>query len=106
MSRYGDMFPENPRDLDELLEQMARRMAAMSRLLASLSPQQRAELAELADSVLGDLDLAWQMDQLNQNLRQLMPNLPWDEASPSWGEGDLPMSEAVDAIERLSEMEE
>ncbi|MGH2735911.1 MAG: hypothetical protein ACRDKZ_10050 [Actinomycetota bacterium] len=106
MSRYGDMFPGNPRNLDELLEQMAARMAAMSRLLASLTPQQRAELAELAESVLSDLDLAWQMDQLNQNLRQLMPNLPWDEASPNWGEGDMPMSEAVDAIERLGEMEE
>jgi uncharacterized protein with von Willebrand factor type A (vWA) domain len=78
----------------------------MSRMLASLSPQQRAELQALAESVLSDLDLAWQMDQLNQNLRQLLPNLPWDEAAPSWGEGDMQMSEAVDAIERLSEMDE
>ena len=43
MQRHGDFFP-NPRTLDELLEQMAARMAAMSRLLASLSPQERAEL--------------------------------------------------------------
>jgi uncharacterized protein with von Willebrand factor type A (vWA) domain len=106
MSRYGDMFPENPRNLDELLEVLARRMAAMSRLMASLSPQQRAELQELAESVLGDLDLAWEMDQLNQNLRALMPNLPWDEVSPSMGDQEMPMSEAVDAIERVSEMEE
>jgi len=28
MQRHGDFFPENPRSLDELLEQMARRMAA------------------------------------------------------------------------------
>ena len=33
MRRYGDLFPEQPRTLDELLEQLARRMAAMSRLL-------------------------------------------------------------------------
>ncbi len=38
MERYGDLFPENPRNLDELLEVMARRMAAMSRLLASMTP--------------------------------------------------------------------
>src|ERR1700704_4143117 len=38
MERYGDMFPEHPRTLDELLEVLAKRMAAMSRLLASLSP--------------------------------------------------------------------
>ena len=34
MERYGDLFPDNPRSLDELLENMARRMAAMSRLMA------------------------------------------------------------------------
>ena len=106
MSRYGDMFPENPQNLDELLEILARRMAAMSRLMASLSPQQRAELQELAESVLSDLDLAWEMDQLNQNLRELMPNLPWDEVSPNMGNQEMPMSDAVDAIERVSEMEE
>lgn len=106
MSRYGDMFPENPQNLDELLEILARRMAAMSRLMASLSPQQRAELQELAESVLSDLDLAWEMDQLSQNLRELMPNLPWDEVSPNMGDEEMPMSQAVDAIERVSEMEE
>src|SRR5439155_17681248 len=57
MQRYGDFFPENPRSLDELLEQMARRMAALSRLLASMSPEQRAELDALARQVLEDLDL-------------------------------------------------
>jgi uncharacterized protein with von Willebrand factor type A (vWA) domain len=106
MERYGDMFPENPTNLDELLEILAKRMAAMSRLLASMTPQQRAELQALAESVLSDLDLAWEMDQLNQNLRELMPNLPWDEVSPNFGEQEMPMSQAVDAIERVSEMEE
>jgi uncharacterized protein with von Willebrand factor type A (vWA) domain len=58
MQRYGDLFPDNPRSLDQLLEGMARRMAALSRLLASLSDEQRAELEALARSVLDDLDLA------------------------------------------------
>ena len=47
MQRYGDLFPNDPKTLDELLENMARRMAAMSRLMASLSPEQRAELQGL-----------------------------------------------------------
>jgi uncharacterized protein with von Willebrand factor type A (vWA) domain len=106
MQRYGDMFPENPRSLDELLEALARRMAAMSRLLAALSPDQRAEIAELAQSVLGDLDLAFQVDSLTRSLQELMPDLPWDEAPPGWGEGDMPMSAAVDAVERLGQLEE
>ena len=33
MEQYGDFFPENPQSLDELLEQMAKRMAAAARLL-------------------------------------------------------------------------
>jgi uncharacterized protein with von Willebrand factor type A (vWA) domain len=106
MQRYGDMFPENPQTLDELLEALARRMAAMSRLLAAMSPEQRAELAQLAESVLGDLDLAFQVDQLGRALEELMPELPWHDSPPGWGEGDLSMSAAVDAIERLGEMEE
>src|SRR5918999_32252 len=52
MDRHGDFFPERPRTLVELLEQMARRMAAMSRLLASMSPEQRAELQALAEQVM------------------------------------------------------
>ena len=106
MARYGDMFPENLKSLDELLEILARRMAAMSRLLSSMSPQQRAELAQVAESVLGDLDLAFQVDQLSRSLQDLMPNLPWDQAAPGWGEGQMPMSAAVDAIERISEYDE
>jgi uncharacterized protein with von Willebrand factor type A (vWA) domain len=106
MSRYGDFFPDHPQTLDELLEGMARRMAAMSRMLAGLSPQQRAELSQLADAVLGDMDLDFQIAQLAQSLRELAPSLPWDEPADGWGEGSMPLSAAVDAVERLSELEE
>ena len=55
--QYGDLFPDRPRSLDELLESLARRMAAMSRLLASMSPEQRRELEEPRGGA-PDLDLA------------------------------------------------
>jgi uncharacterized protein with von Willebrand factor type A (vWA) domain len=106
MERYGDFFPENPRNLKELLEIMARRAAAMSRLMASLSPEQRQELADLASAVLDDLDLAFQVDQLTNNLRELMPNLPWDEPSDAWGDQTMPMSQTIDVLERVGEYEE
>ena len=51
MERYGDFFPDNPQSLDELLEQMARQMAAMQQMLNSMTPQQRAQLQELANFV-------------------------------------------------------
>ena len=106
MQRYGDLWPEQPRNLQELLEAMARRMAAMSSLLASMTPEQRAELAQLAAAVLDDLDLAFQVDQLSQSLREIAPDLPWDRQVPGWGEGFMPMSDTVDAIERVSEYDD
>jgi len=106
MARYGDFFPENPRSLDELLESMARRMAAMSRLLASMSPEQRAELEALAREVLRDLDLAFEVDRLAGSLAEMFPELPWDDPALAGGAEAMPMQATVDALERLSDYEE
>jgi uncharacterized protein with von Willebrand factor type A (vWA) domain len=106
MERYGDLFPENPRTLDELLEAMARRMAAMSRLLASMSPEQRAELQALSEQVMQDLDLAFEVDRLGANLAAAFPQMPWDEPTLAGGEEAMPLSATVDSMERLHDYEE
>ncbi len=106
LSRYGDLFPDRPRTLDELLANMAKRMAAMSRLMASLSPEQREELAALSEQVMQDMDLAFEVDRLSANLSGAFPEMGWGE--PSTGDGDdaMPMSAAVDAMERLHDYED
>jgi uncharacterized protein with von Willebrand factor type A (vWA) domain len=107
MDRYGDLFPDDPKTLDELLGNMARRMAAMSRLMSSLSPQQRAELEALAEHVMQDLDLAFEVDRLGSNLAAAFPDLPWGEPALGGGEGEpRPLSATVDAMERLHDFEE
>jgi uncharacterized protein with von Willebrand factor type A (vWA) domain len=106
MRRYGDMFPDEPESLEELLEGMARRMAAMSRLMASLPSGQRAELEALARSIMEDLDLAFQLDRLAGSLSQLFPDLPWDDPALAGGDEALPMQATVEALERLSDYEE
>jgi uncharacterized protein with von Willebrand factor type A (vWA) domain len=106
MERYGDFFPDRPRTLDELLENLARRMAAMSRILASLSPEQRRELEQLAQQVLGDLDLAFEADRLASHLSGMFPGLPWDEPALAGGEEAMPLQATVDALERLHDYEE
>jgi uncharacterized protein with von Willebrand factor type A (vWA) domain len=108
MSRHGDLFPDEPATLDELLEQMARRMAAMSALMASLSPEQRAELAALAEQVMQDMDLAFEVDRLSANLQGAFPGMAWGEGQgQGFGDGQgMPMSAAVDAMERLHDYEE
>ena len=106
MTRYGDLFPDDPRNLDELLEHMAKRMAAMSRFLASLSPEQREELMALSNQVMQDMDLAFEMDRLGSNLGRAFPDMPWGEPVMGDGEGSMPMSAAVDVMERLHDYED
>ena len=106
MERYGDLFPERPRTLEELLESMARRMAAMSRLLASMSPEQRGELEALAREVLSDLDLAFEADRLSAHLSGMFPALPWDEPTLTGGDEAMPLQATVDALERLHDYED
>ena len=106
MQRHGDFFPGNPKTLDELLEQMAARMAAMSRLLASLSPEERAELRALAEQVLQDMDLAFEVDRLGSNLASAFPDLGWGEPALAGGDEPLPLSATIDAMERLHDLEE
>ena len=106
MQRHGEFFPGNPRTLDELLEQTAARMAAMSRLLASMSPEERAELQALSEQVLQDMDLAFEVDRLGSNLSSAFPDLGWGEPALAGGDEPMPLSATIDAMERLHELEE
>jgi uncharacterized protein with von Willebrand factor type A (vWA) domain len=105
MERYGDMFPENPRSLEELVDALARRAAAASRLAASLTPEQRAELAALSESVLGDLGLQYELDRLGRALRSRRPDLSWDRGAPMDGEEPLGLGDATTALEELADLE-
>ncbi len=105
MAKHGQFFPENPRTLDELLLALAQRAAAFSRFMANLSPEQRAELSSLMDTVMDDLDLAFQMDQLGRSLRSLAPDLDWNGPVDGDGEGPDGLGAALNAIEDLSAME-
>jgi uncharacterized protein with von Willebrand factor type A (vWA) domain len=106
MDRFGDMFPEDPKDLDELLEAMARRMAAMQSMLASMSPEQRAQLQSLSESLLDDLDLRWQMDQLGANLRALFPDAGWGRRYEFEGADPLSFAEAAGLMDELGDLDQ
>jgi uncharacterized protein with von Willebrand factor type A (vWA) domain len=105
MGKYGDFFPENPRNLEELVDSLARRAAAASRLMASLSPEQRAELASLAQAALGDLGMEYELDRLGQALRQRRPDLPWGERAAMGGNQPLGLGDATTALEELADVE-
>ena len=105
MEQFGDLFP-GAGSLEELLEQLARRMAAASALVASLDAEQRAQLQALAEELAGDLDLAWQLDQLGENLRGMLPGLGWDAGTPMQPGPPLGLAQAGELFGELSALSE
>ena len=72
LARHGAFFP-GARTLDDVVAQLAERMAAMQSLMRSLSPDQRAELDSMMDALLRDDRLRWDLAQLASTLDQLLP---------------------------------
>jgi uncharacterized protein with von Willebrand factor type A (vWA) domain len=104
MDRFGDMFP-GATSLDQLLEQLAARMAAAEAMWRSLSPEQRDQLRSLADSLLEDMDLRWQVERLSENLRRAMPGAGWGQSYQFSGDAPLGFSEATDVAAQLGELD-
>lgn len=106
MEKFGDFFPENPQSLDELLEQMAQRMAMAQAMLNSMTPEQRAQLQQLSEQLLEDMDLRWQMDQLAQNLQGMFPQAGWGKQYDFSGQEPLGFQQAMQAMQDLSDLDQ
>ncbi|GAA4096963.1 vWA domain-containing protein [Nonomuraea soli] len=104
MSKYGDLFPEQPRNLEELVDQLARRAAATQRMLASLTPRQREELANLMAQTLEQAGLSDQMRRLGQQLQTRRPDLAWNSPERMTGDDPMGMGDAVTALEELADL--
>ncbi|GGK67867.1 hypothetical protein Ppa06_29020 [Planomonospora parontospora subsp. parontospora] len=104
MSKYGNMFPESPRNLEELVDALARRAAATQRLLASLTPAQREELAGLINQALEQAGLADQMRRLGESLQSRRPDLAWNTPERLGGDEPLGMADAVTALDELADL--
>jgi uncharacterized protein with von Willebrand factor type A (vWA) domain len=108
MDKYGDMFPERPATLEELVDQLARRAMAAQRLMSSLSADQRDELAGLMDAALSDAGLAAEMARLGDALRTRRPDIDlggWQSETMT-GDEPLGLSDATTALADLAELAE
>jgi uncharacterized protein with von Willebrand factor type A (vWA) domain len=106
MQDYGDMFPENPQSLDELLETMAQRMAAAQAMLNSMTPEQRAQLQQLSDQLLDDMDLRWQMEQLSSSLQGMFPQQGWGQSYNMQGQNPMGFDQAMQTMQELGELDQ
>ncbi|GAA3570087.1 VWA domain-containing protein [Amycolatopsis ultiminotia] len=105
MRRHGEFFPENPRNVDELIDVLAARSAAAQRMLNSMSEEQRAELAELAQQAFGDPRLAQQLSNLDSQLRALRPGEDWTSSERFRGQDPLGLGEGAQAMADLAELD-
>ncbi|MEM1229083.1 MAG: VWA domain-containing protein [Pseudomonadota bacterium] len=102
MAKHGDLFGDDPpQSLDELLEQMAGRMAATQALMDSLSAEQRAELSAMLDDRLGDPELAAQLRALAKELDFLSPGKGFDFT----GDESIGLSDALDLMNELGRID-
>ncbi|GAB2571400.1 hypothetical protein Aab01nite_04590 [Paractinoplanes abujensis] len=106
MAKHGQFFPENPQNVEELVDSLARRAAAAERLMRSLSPQQQEELSRLMDQALGDGPLRGQLGRMTDNLRALRPNLNWGRGERVRGPNDLGYGDAASALGEIGELDE
>jgi len=105
MASYGDMFPDSPANLEELVDALVRRMSAAQRLLDSLTDEQRDELSELMAQALEDAGLAAEMSRLADSLRARRPDMDAGLPQPGMtGSEPLGLSDATAALAELADL--
>jgi uncharacterized protein with von Willebrand factor type A (vWA) domain len=109
MERHGELFPDHPQNLEELVDSLISRMAAAERLLRSLSPEQREELAGLMANAMDDAGLAAEMAQLADALRSRRPELDRPDMAGGVqmsGSEPLGLGDATTALAELADLAE
>lgn len=104
MQKHGEYFP-GVNSLDDLIEQMQMQMAAMQGIMDNLSPEQRQELQDLMEQLMGDDRIRVDMMELAQNLEALSPMEQMRTRFPFRGDESLPMNEAMRMMGQLQQME-
>ncbi len=103
LRRFGAAFP-GATSLDDIVDQLADRMAAFQTLLNSLSPEARSELAELVDALLRDDRLRWDLARLAATLDRLIPGGLGGRLRFG-GQTPLGFEAALEAIDRVGEID-
>ena len=106
MAKHGQYFPENPRNVDELLDSLAKRASAAQRFRNSLSAEQRAELDALAQQAFGSPSLMEALGRLDSRLRAARPGEDWDGSSEFSGDNPLGMGQGAQALADIAELEQ
>ncbi len=105
MDKHGDFFPEDPQDMDELLDSLAQRSAAAQRMLNSMSQEQRRELMELSQQAFGSPQLTEQLARMDANLQALRPGEDWSGSESFEGEQGMGLGDGTGALQDLAQLD-
>ena len=106
MAKHGDYFPENPQNIDELLDSLAQRAAAAQRMRNSMTQEQRDELDALAQQAFGTPELMESLTQLDGNLRSLRPGENWDGSESMDGGEGLGLGDGTGVFQDIADLDE
>ena len=106
MDKHGEFFPENPRNVDELLDSLAKRAAAAQRFRNSLSQEQRDELDALAQQAFGSPSLMQALNRLDAHLQAARPGEDWTGSEQFSGDNPFGMGEGTQALSDIAELEQ
>ena len=106
MEQFGDMFPGDPQNLDELPRTAGpahgRRPGGAA---TPTSPEQQAQLSVLMSGLMEDMDLRWQVDRLSENLQRAFPDAGWQQSYDFRGQGPMGMDRATDLASQLGQLD-
>lgn len=106
MDKHGEFFPENPQNVDELLDSLAKRAAAAQRFRNSLSQEQRDELDALAQQAFGSPSLMNALNRLDAHLQSARPGEDWTGDQQFSGDNPFGMGEGTQALADIGELEQ
>lgn len=105
IDKHRSLFPDAPDTIEEFIDDLARRSAAMQRMMQNLTPEQRAELSEAMAGALADLDLEDEMAALQDSLQALRPEFSSTGRTGMRGEDRMSLPQATDALAELADLE-
>jgi uncharacterized protein with von Willebrand factor type A (vWA) domain len=105
MDKHGDYFPENPQNVEELIDALAQRAAAAQRMMNSMTAEQRAELMALSEQAFGSPELMQQLSQLDANLQSLRPGEDWGGSEGLDGQQGLGLGDGTGVLQDLADLD-
>ncbi len=106
MDKHGDFFPDNPQNVDELLDSLAQRAAAAQRMRNSMTQEQRDALDALASQAFGSPQLMESLSRLDGNLQSLRPGEDWGGSERFDGEQGLGLGDGTGVLQDLADLDD